>query len=65
MTTLKTLTASDLSQLLRRSVSTIKADAQRRPETLPPRLVIPGSSRLLWLEDDVIAWVNNLRRQEP
>ncbi len=58
---LKTLTAEDLSPLLGRAVSTIKTDVRRRPETLPPRLRIPGSTRLIWLERDVIAWIDKCR----
>lgn len=61
---LKTLTAEDLSPLLGRAVSTIKTDVRRRPETLPPRLRIPGSTRLIWLERDVIDWINKCRVSE-
>jgi hypothetical protein len=50
-----------LAPLLRRSVSTIKIDASRRPDSLPPRLKIPGSGRLLWLESDVLAWLLSCR----
>lgn len=57
MTTLKTLGPDELAQVLRRSASTIKADASRRPQTLPPRLKIPGNRTLLWLETDVLEWL--------
>jgi predicted DNA-binding transcriptional regulator AlpA len=56
-----TLKAEDLARLLGRKVSTIKADANRRPKTLPPRLRIPGSRALLWLEEDVQAWLRDQR----
>jgi predicted DNA-binding transcriptional regulator AlpA len=56
-----TLKAEDLARLLGRKVSTIKADANRRPQTLPPRLRIPGSRALLWLEEDVRAWLREQR----
>lgn len=59
---LKTLTAEDLAPLLHRSVDTIKTDVRRRPETLPPRLRIPGSNRLMWLERDVLEWIENCRK---
>lgn len=59
---LKTLTAEDLAPLLHRSVDTIKTDVRRRPETLPPRLRIPGSNRLFWLEKDVLEWIENCRK---
>ena len=59
----KTLTAEDLAPLLHRTAETIKVDARRRPETLPPRLDIPGSRQLLWLESDVKTWLDNLQRK--
>jgi hypothetical protein len=64
---LKTLGPADLAALLRRNENTIKVDARRRPETLPPRFEIPGTNRLMWLEADVIAWVDSLRhyREKP
>jgi len=59
--TLRTLTPKDLAPLLGRAESTIKTDVRRRPDTLPPRLRIPGSNRLIWLEKDVVAWLNKCR----
>lgn len=61
MDSLKTLGPDDLAPLLGRAVSTIKADVCRRPESLPPRLLIPGSKQLLWLEQDVVEWIQKLR----
>lgn len=58
------MTAEDLAPLLGRAVSTIKTDARRRPQSLPPRLKIPGSSRLLWLEQDVAEWLDRCRTIE-
>lgn len=58
---MQTLKASDLARLLGREESTIKADANRRPHTLPPRLHIPGTRSLLWLEEDVHAWLRQQR----
>ena len=51
------LTAEDLEPLLGRKASTIKTDARRRPQTLPPRFVLPGARRLVWLEEDVEKWL--------
>jgi hypothetical protein len=59
--TIKTMGVEELSTLLRRAVETIRSDARRRPETLPPRIVIPGTSKLLWLEEDVLAWIKEHR----
>lgn len=59
---IKMLHAEDLAPLLGRAVSTIKTDVRRRPETLPPRFKVPGSNRLMWLEADVLAWIEEQRR---
>jgi hypothetical protein len=59
--TIKTLGVEELSVLLRRAVDTIRSDARRRPDTLPPRVVIPGTSKLLWLEEDVVNWMKEHR----
>lgn len=61
MTDTKTLSPRELAAILHKGVDTIKTDARRRPETLPPRLKIPGSNRLLWLESDVVAWLQACR----
>jgi predicted DNA-binding transcriptional regulator AlpA len=61
---MKTLTAAELAAILHRKESTIKVDATRRPHTLPPRLKIPGTKRLLWLESDVSAWLLTMRKVE-
>ena len=50
-----------LAPLLRRSVATIKVDVCRRPESLPPRLKIPGSGKYLWLESDILTWLMSCR----
>ena len=54
-----------LAPLLHRAESTIRVDVSRRPETLPPRLVIPGSSKVMWLESDVLTWINACRTAKP
>lgn len=54
-----------LVPLIHRTVATIKVDARRRPESLPPRLKIPGSAKLLWLESDVIEWLQSCRTAKP
>jgi len=59
--TIKTMGVEELSVLLRRAVDTIRSDARRRPETLPPRIIIPGTSKLLWLEEDVDNWMKEHR----
>lgn len=56
---------SYLAPLVGRAESTIRVDVSRRPETLPPRLVIPGSNKVMWLESDVLAWINSCRTAKP
>jgi hypothetical protein len=51
----------ELATLLQRNVATLKVDCRRKPESLPPRLEIPGCKRLLWLESDVLTWLEGLR----
>ena len=46
-----------LVPLLHRTLATIKVDARARPESLPPRLKIPGSAKLLWVEAVVLNWL--------
>lgn len=58
---MKTLTVEDLAALLQRSVATVKSDVSRRPHTLPPRLVVPGTKAVMWLEADVHEWLQGLR----
>lgn len=61
---IRMLRAEDLAPLLGRAVSTIKTDVRRRPETLPPRFKIPGSNRVMWLEADVLAWIEAQRKKK-
>jgi predicted DNA-binding transcriptional regulator AlpA len=53
----KLLTPKDLAEILRLSPETVKADARRSPDKLPPRFKRPGSNRLLWRQADVDAWI--------
>ena len=55
-----------LAPLVHRTVETIKVDARRKPDSLPPRLAIPQSTKLLWLVSDVHAWLDKCRTaKEP
>ena len=60
----RVLGVEDLAKLLHRTVETVKTDIRRKPESLPPRLRVPNTKRLLWLESDVIAWVEKLRASQ-
>ena len=59
---LKTMTIDELAPLLKRDVETLRRDLSRRPESLPPRLLIPGTRRLVWLEQDVKEWLRRCRQ---
>ena len=61
---MKTLGPDDLAQLLRRTPKTIRSDANRRPQSLPPQLQIPGSRTLVWLEADVAQWLEQCREKD-
>jgi hypothetical protein len=52
-----TFSYEGLSQVLCRSVTTLRSDRVRRPESVPPACKIPGSSRPLWIYADVIEWL--------
>lgn len=57
-----TLGPADLAGLLHCSLSTIyKALHDPGRVRLPPRVIVPGSRRLLWLTDDVVEWLRRHR----
>lgn len=56
-----TLSIKELSEILRRSPTTIATDVTRAPQKLPPRLKLPGSRRVLWLRSDVEEWLKKHR----
>ena len=55
-TELETLDSAGLAAILHCSVNTIKSNASRSPEKLPPA-IRTGGRRLIWLRDDVLAWL--------
>lgn len=57
MNGLELLDIVDLARILRRSVNTVRSDVTRRPETLPPRVRVPGGRKVLWRAQDVAAWL--------
>lgn len=58
---MKTLGVDEIAALLHKTPRTVREDARRRPHSLPPRLRIPGSDRMLWLESDVAEWIESCR----
>lgn len=61
MNTPKTIGVEELATILQRAVATVKTDVSRRPETLPPRLAIPGTRTPIWLLSDVLDWLERHR----
>lgn len=61
---MQTLGAEELGILLRRSTKSIRVDSVRRPWTLPPRLVIDGTRKLLWTCGAVCQWMADLQEWE-
>lgn len=57
-------TIDDIAKLLRLHVNTVRADLHRRPESLPPRLLLPGRRTVRFLKADVLAWLNKNRAQD-
>lgn len=47
----------ELASVLHRSPKTVRSDVTRRPETLPPRVRVPGGRKVLWRAQDVVAWL--------
>lgn len=54
------LTPEGLGKILHLSKATVEQDATRRPDRLPPPVVIPGGRRM-WLRSTVLAWLRALQ----
>lgn len=52
-----------LVPILRKDLKTLKQDASRKPDTLPPRWRPPGCVKVLFREDVVISWVKSYGEQ--
>lgn len=51
------LTVEQLSKCLHKSVASIRSDATRNPQSLPPICRLPNTKRLLWRLEDVEHWL--------
>jgi len=51
------LTVDQLAAWLRKSIASIRSDATRNPQSLPPVCRLPGTKRLLWRVEDVESWL--------
>lgn len=47
------LSVEELATCLHKSVASIRSDASRNPDALPPICRLPGTKRLLWRAEDV------------
>ena len=56
----ETLGIEELSVIIRKRPGTIRVDVSRRPHTLPPRLKLPDSKRVVWLRSDVNQWLRSM-----
>ncbi|MGX9732326.1 DNA-binding protein [Janthinobacterium aestuarii] len=50
------LSVEQLSRLMHKSPASIRSDASRNPEALPPICRLPGNKRLLWRIEDIAAF---------
>jgi len=50
-----------LVPILHLPIDTIKVYARQYPDRLPPRFRPPGIKKLLWVEADVLAWIDSFR----
>lgn len=51
------LTIEQLSEYIHKSIASVRSDAVRNPNSLPPICRLPGTKRLLWRIEDVERWV--------
>lgn len=52
------ITVEELAFSLKKTVKSIRSDATRNPECLPPRCGLPGNKLLLWRREDVKDWID-------
>lgn len=65
MNEFETFGVSDIARIIHKTVDSVYSDVIRAPQTLPPRLKIPGSKKLLWLKSDVKRWLESCRAAAP
>ena len=53
----KLLTLDELAAKLNCSVRTLKNKRRYKPDTVPPRMVLPHTCLLRWREHDVQSWL--------
>lgn len=58
---METLGIKEMAEILKKSRYSIATDVTKSPHKLPPRLMLPGNRRVLWLKSDVEKWINSHR----
>ncbi len=54
---MKTYGVAEMSKLFHKTPRTIIEDLSRRPETLPPSVIIKGTRARIWIADTVDSWL--------
>jgi len=57
MNTLHTIGIEELAAILHMTPKTVSEYVTRKPEALPPRLVLPNCRRVIWRAVDVSEWL--------
>ena len=55
---------AELAALLGRSAKSVAADVTRRPNSLPPRFLVPGVRQVRWRVKEVKEWMGALVEME-
>lgn len=58
-----TVDRDGLGQLIFKKSDTISMDRVRRPQTLPPACIPPGSQKPIWIVEDVINWLRQFQEK--
>ena len=59
------LSVEQLARLIHKSPASVRSDASRNIDALPPVCRLPGSKRLLWRREDVFAWIARFVQVTP
>lgn len=62
---LELVSVEQLSLLIHKSPSSIRSDASRNPNALPPICRLPGNKRLLWRTEDIATFFASCVHQLP
>lgn len=59
------LSVEQLARLIHKSPASVRSDASRNLQSLPPVCRLPGNKRLLWRREDVAAWIAQFVQASP